>query len=54
MLPGIKIAEVYGEPKQICKMELFPKIAGGFQLLAVFSKGSILDVSLDPEYASVK
>ena len=35
-------------------MEFFPKRVGGFQLLTVFSKGSILDVSLGPEYASVK
>ena len=31
--------EVYSEPNQISKMELFVKIVNGFQLLLIFVKG---------------
>ena len=44
---------MYAEPRQICEMELFSKIVDSFQLLTVFSKSSILDVCLGPEYVSV-
>ena len=44
---------MYAEPWQICKMEVFSKIIDSFQLLTVFSKSSILDVLLGPEYVPV-
>ena len=36
-------AEVYSEPYQTCKNELFIKIVNGFQPLTVFAKSSILN-----------
>ena len=47
-------AAAYSEPCQITKTELFVKIINGVQLLEIFVKSSISDVSLDFEYASVQ
>ena len=41
------------ELRQTSKMELFPKIVNGFQLLTVFAKSPVLDVWLGSKFASV-
>ena len=46
--------EVYLEPSQTCKTDLYLKLAKGFRLLSVFSENSILDVRLSYGYASVE
>ena len=40
------LTKAYLEPCQTSQMELFLKIVGGFQLLSVFTKSSILTNSL--------
>ena len=44
--------EVYLDPIQTSKMELFPKIVNTFQALTIFAKNSVVDVSLGSECAS--
>ena len=44
-------SEVYSEPCQTYKMEIFGKIVNGFQLLTIFSPSSILYVRLGSKYA---
>ena len=44
----------YSELNQPPKMELFVKMANGFQLLAIYAKHSILNVWQNFEYASDK
>ena len=46
-----KWAEVYFEPCQTSKMELFANIVNGFQPLTVFANSYILDVWQGSEYA---
>ena len=38
------VTEVYSEPCQISKMELYAQIVNGFQPLTIIEKSSILDV----------
>ena len=45
--------EAYSEPGQTYKMKLYIKIVNDFPPWTIFVKGSILDVWLDSEYASV-
>ena len=44
--------EVYSEPYQASKMELFARIVTSFQPLIIFEKSSILDIWWRSEYAS--
>ena len=44
-------SEVYSEPCQTYKMEIFGKMVNGFQLLTIFSPSSILYVRLGSKYA---
>ena len=46
------LPEAYTEPFQKSKTELFAKIANGWKLLTIFTKGSILDDWQRSEYAS--
>ena len=46
-------AEAYSEPGQTYKMKLYIKIVNDFPAWTIFAKGSILDVWLGSEYASV-
>ena len=43
--------EVYSEPSQTFKMELFVKIVYGLKPLTIYAEGSILDVRLGFEYS---
>ena len=43
----------YSEPCQTSNTEVFAEIGNGFQLLTIFSKSSILDVSQGSEYTCV-
>ena len=43
----------YSEPCQTSNMEVFAEIGNSFQLLTIFSKSSILDVSQGSEYTCV-
>ena len=45
--------EAYSEPCQISKVEFLTKIVNGYKQLTFFVKHLILDVWLDPVYASV-
>ena len=45
------IPETYTEPCKVSVMEHFAKIVTSFQLLTIFAKRSILDVSQRSEYA---
>ena len=45
--------EAYSEPGQTYKMKLYIKIVNDFPAWTIFAKGSILDVWLGSEYASV-
>ena len=45
-------AEAYSKPSGPYKMEIFAKIAHGFQPLTIFAKTSLLDVRMSSEYVS--
>ena len=45
-------SEVYSEPCQTSRMELFAKIVNGFSFLTIFTKISIINVWQDSEVAS--
>ena len=47
------IPEVYSEPSQTSRMELFAKTMNGWKLWIIFAKSYILDVRLGSEYVSV-
>ena len=49
----MNISEVYLEPCQTSKMELFAKVVNSFYPQTSFSKSSILDIYLGTEWASL-
>ena len=46
-------AELYSQPSQIFKMELFAKIVNTWKPLTIFAKNSILDIWQGSEYVSM-
>ena len=47
-----KRSEVYSEPSQTSKMEIFAKIVNSQKSWTIFTESSILDVQLGSEYVS--